>query len=218
VAVGGSGLYAQALSEGLHAFPDIDPEVRQRLQQGYADGGLPYLQALLTEKDPHFYQHLQQHNPQSLLNPQRLMRYVEVGVGAPQPYSFYLQQKPKPKPFHTLWVGLEAPREMLNARIDARVLLMMAQGLLDEVKALYAHRQNNALQTVGYTELFAHIEGQYGLDEAVALIQLHTRQFAKRQMTWFKKRKDILWLPYDMDPKMVISQIEKKVANVIVDF
>lgn len=218
VAVGGSGLYAQALSEGLNAFPDIDPEVRLRLQQGYAVEGLPYLQALLAEHDPHFYQHLLHTNPQSLQNPQRLMRYVEVGVGAPQPYSFYLQQKPAPKSFQTLWLGLEAPKAVLNARIDARVMQMMAQGLLDEAKALYAHRANNALQTVGYTELFAHLDGQHSLEEAVALIQLHTRQFAKRQMTWFKKRKDILWIPYDTAVEEALDQLNTKVAMDVDDF
>jgi len=205
VMVGGSGLYVNAVIDGLDEFPAVDPTVRTQLQALYELHGLDYLQQQLKEHDASFYQKLAVENPQSLHNPQRMMRYVEVCLGSGKTYSSFLKKGTIKRPFDLICIGLEAERDILNDRINRRVEAMMQEGLLAEATQLYAQRSFNALQTVGYTEIFEHLDGARSLSEAVELIQLHTRQFAKRQMTWFKKRTDIHWFAYDTDPAVIAS-------------
>ncbi|OYU85450.1 MAG: tRNA (adenosine(37)-N6)-dimethylallyltransferase MiaA [Flavobacterium sp. BFFFF2] len=213
IMVGGSGLYVNAILDGLDEFPAIDPAIRSQLQMMYKQEGLGYLQEQLTQLDSVFYQKLASENPQSLQNPQRMMRYVEVCIGSGMPYSSFLKEGTITRPFDVVCIGLEAEREVLNQRINQRVEAMMQEGLLAEVAQLYVQRSLNALQTVGYSELFDHFDGNCSLDEAVQLIQLHTRQFAKRQMTWFKKRSDIHWFAHNTECAAISSCINAHLGS-----
>jgi tRNA dimethylallyltransferase len=187
VLVGGSGLYVSALCDGLDQMPTIPPEVRQALNQRLATEGLASLQAELASMDPTYYAQVDR------ANPARVVRALEVIAATGQPYSSFRQKAPTDRPYQVLKLGLDLPRAELYARTDARVDAMLAAGLLAEVESLWAHRHLNALQTVGYTELFAHLAGEGSLAEAVALVKQHTRQYAKRQLTWFRRDAATRW-------------------------
>jgi tRNA dimethylallyltransferase len=196
IMVGGSGLYVDAVLYGLDAFPPIEGDIRESIQAHYAAHGIDYLQSELKRLDPTYYQTLQTENPQTLQNPQRLIRFVEVCVGTTKPYSSFLQKSKVVRNFTPILIGLEAPRDLLYERINLRVDQMMEKGLLQEVTALQDEQDNNALQTVGYKELFAHINGDSTLVEAVEAIKQNTRRYAKRQLTWFKRNPDTKWFDY----------------------
>src|SRR6056297_702812 len=201
IMVGGSGLYVDAVVSGLNEFPEVDPEIREKLNQQLEEEGLESLQNELKQRDPKYYKSV------DLDNPHRLIRALEVCIASNKPYSSFLN-RPKPKrPFKTLYVGIDAPREVIYDRINARVDLMMDAGLLDEVKKLYPHKKLNALQTVGYKELFEYIGGQSTLEFAVSEIKKNTRRFAKRQLTWLRKNDGILWIPYDGEPNQVLQMV-----------
>jgi len=201
IMVGGSGLYVDAVVSGLNEFPEVDPEIREKLNQQLEEEGLEPLQNELKQRDPKYYKSV------DLDNPHRLIRALEVCIASNKPYSSFLN-RPKPKrPFKTLYVGIDAPREVIYDRINARVDLMMDAGLLDEVKKLYPHKKLNALQTVGYKELFEYIEGQSTLEFAVSEIKKNTRRFAKRQLTWLRKNNGVLWIPYDGEPNQVLQMV-----------
>ena len=201
IMVGGSGLYVDAVVSGLNEFPEVDPEIREKLNQQLEEEGLEPLQNELKQRDPKYYKSV------DLDNPHRLIRALEVCIASNKPYSSFLN-RPKPKrPFKTLYVGIDAPREVIYDRINARVDLMMDAGLLDEVKKLYPHKKLNALQTVGYKELFEYIEAQSTLEFAVSEIKKNTRRFAKRQLTWLRKNNGILWIPYDGEPNQVLQMV-----------
>jgi len=201
VMVGGSGLYVDAVVSGLNEFPEVDPEIRQKLNQQLEEEGLEPLQNELKQRDPKYYKSV------DLDNPHRLIRALEVCIASNKPYSSFLN-RPKPKrPFKTLYVGIDAPREVIYDRINTRVDLMMDAGLLNEVKKLYPHKKLNALQTVGYKELFKYIEAQSTLEFAVSEIKKNTRRFAKRQLTWLRKNNGILWIPYDGEPDQVLQMV-----------
>lgn len=187
VMVGGSGLYEKAVGSGLDEFPTIDPAIRAQLNAELEQDGLVLLQEELLRVDPTYYAEV------NLLNPQRVTRALEVFRGSGKPFSSFRNQKAANRPFKTLKIGLELPREEMYARINHRVDLMMEEGLLEEAKALYPLRHLNALQTVGYRELFAHFDGEISLEFALEEIKKNTRRFAKRQMTWFKKDVDVQW-------------------------
>lgn len=193
IMVGGSGLYVDAVLKGLDNFPEINPNIRESINARYEIDGLPYLQATLQELDPQYYQKILLENPQTLQNPQRMKRFVEVSLGSGQPYSSFLGKKENNRTFRSIIIGLEADREELNQRINHRVDLMMAAGLLKEVSDLYPHRSRNALQTVGYRELFDFLDHKCTLEEAIENIKMNTRRFAKRQMTWFKRTPEVFW-------------------------
>ncbi|MDF0705967.1 tRNA (adenosine(37)-N6)-dimethylallyltransferase MiaA [Flagellimonas okinawensis] len=190
VMVGGSGLYVDAVISGLDEFPEVNPKIREELNNQLDREGIKNLQDELMLLDPEYY------NTVDLENPHRLIRALEVCRTSGKPYTSFLNQ-PKPKrPFKSLYIGIDAPREVIYDRINARVDLMMETGLLEEAEQLYAYRHLNALQTVGYKELFEYIGGHCSLDFAVSEIKKNTRRFAKRQLTWLRKNNDILWVPF----------------------
>ncbi len=202
VLVGGSGLYIDAVLNGIDVFPEIDSQVRSALQKKYEDLGIIYLQQTLEDLDPDYYPKVDQENPQ------RLMRALEVCIGSGQPYSSFLGANKNQRSFVPIVIGLEAPREIVYDRINRRVDSMIINGLLDEVKGLYSFKALNALQTVGYRELFAFIDSEFTLDFAISEIKKNTRRFAKRQMTWFKRNSNVVWFNYDDPIENVISYIK----------
>jgi tRNA dimethylallyltransferase len=202
VVVGGTGLYIRALTEGLDAMPEVDPAIRTSIIRQYEAFGLEWLQQQVKEKDPLYYK------TGELQNPQRLMRALEVVMATGTSIRSFQRGVKARRSFESIKIGLELPRPELVARIDARVDQMMAEGLLDEVKQLAELLQSQelsrhaitALKTVGYAELFEYLEGNDSLEQAVEKIKQHTRQYAKRQMTWFRKDAEISWFhPGDLE-------------------
>ena len=187
VLVGGTGLYIKAFEEGLDLIPEIDVNIRREIVTNYENLGINWLQQELREKDPVFFKEGE------IQNPQRMMRALEVINATGQSILSFRKGKKANRDFKIIKIGLELPKEILHLRIQERVDKMMEQGLLDEVKNMIPYRKRNALQTVGYAELFDYLEGKTELKLAVELIKTHTRQYAKRQMTWFKKDKNIQW-------------------------
>lgn len=208
IMVGGSGLYVEAILKGFDDFPDIKPAFREEIKSTYESIGLAYLQEKLKELDPIYFEKLSSENPQTLQNPQRLMRFVEVCLGSGKPYSSFLNQKKNKRNFTPIVIGLEADREIMYDRINRRVGLMMQNGLLEEAKKLYPNKQLNALQTVGYRELFDYFDGKTTLDFAVEEIKKNTRRFAKRQLTWFKRTENVNWFDFEYDSEKIINYIK----------
>lgn len=191
VMVGGTGLYIKAFCDGIDPMPVVPETVRKWVTAGYANKGLIWLQKELEQKDPGFWKVAEQQNPQ------RLMRALEVFYATGKSIMVYRTAKKKKRDFRTIKIGLELPKEILHQRIHRRVDMMMEEGLLPEVKSLIPYRQYHSLQTVGYRELFDYIDGNCSLAEAVDNIKTNTRHYAKRQMTWFKKDKEIQWYAAD---------------------
>lgn len=208
VLVGGSGLYVNAVLQGFDSFPEIDSKIRAVIQSNYETSGLLYLQEKLKETDSEYYDFLLENNPQTLQNPQRLMRFVEVGLGTGKPYSSFLNQEKVQRNFTPIIIGLEANREILYNRINLRVDQMLEEGLKEEAKGLYEYRNLNALQTVGYRELFDYFEGNKSLEFAIEEIKKNTRRFAKRQLTWFKRTENINWVDYQINLEEIIKKID----------
>ncbi len=208
ILVGGSGLYVDAVLKGFDSFPEIETDIRDLVSNNYKQHGLTYLQTQLQEKDPAYYSKLVAENPQTLLNPQRMMRFVEVCLGTGKPYSSFLNQKKNTRGFTPIVIGLEAERSLMYDRINQRVDLMMAAGLLEEVKNLISYKNLNALQTVGYKELFDCIDEKISLPFAIEEIKKNTRRFAKRQLTWFKRNENTKWFDFKTDPKEIIQFID----------
>jgi len=188
VMVGGTGLYIKAYSEGLDAIPPIDPAVRQQIQHHYEAGGLVWLQEQIRDSDPEFFK------VGEIQNPQRLMRALEVKKATGHSILSFRTLTKKQRPFKIEKIGLFLPKEELHQRINGRVDSMLEEGLLEEVQSLLPYRELNALQTVGYTELFDHLDGKLSLDQAVEAIKMNTRRYAKRQMTWFRKDPSVRWV------------------------
>lgn len=208
VMVGGSGLYVDAITHGLDHFPKIDPEIRQNLNKQLLNKGITSLQEQLKALDPAYYEKV------DLNNPHRLIRALEVCLGTGTPFSSFLKRSNTSKrPFHTVTLGISAAREIIYDRINLRVDLMMDEGLLHEVKALEQHKDLNALQTVGYKELFQYLNGDIDLETAIGEIKKNTRRFAKRQLTWLRKKEDILWIDYKYDLAKVLSKVEQNITG-----
>lgn len=180
IMTGGSGLYVQAVTHGLDN-PPASPEIRHQLNLEFEEKGLENLQDKLQKLDPEIYKTIDLHNHQ------RLIRALEVCLVSKKPYSYFLNHSAKERPFKTILIGLNRPREQLYQRINNRVDEMIKQGLIEEARALYPLKQLNALQTVGYKELFQAFDGHCSESEAIEKIKQNTRNFAKRQLTWFKK-------------------------------
>ncbi|WP_374172480.1 tRNA (adenosine(37)-N6)-dimethylallyltransferase MiaA [Flavobacterium tructae] len=208
ILIGGSGLYVDAILKGFDEFPEIDPEIRSDLNANYEKLGINYLQEQLQKLDPDYYQKLTVENPQTLQNPQRMMRFTEVCIGTQKPYSSFLNQKKNNRNFIPILIGLEADRAVIYNRINQRVDLMMNGGLLEEAKALYPNKTLNALQTVGYRELFSYFDEEFLLPFAIEEIKKNTRRFSKRQLTWFKRNEATKWFDYATDRKEIIDYIE----------
>lgn len=190
IAVGGSGLYLRTLCFGIDNMPAVPAEIRERTDALLQEKGLPFLLEELQRYDATYY------NEVDKANPARVKRAMEIIYATGQPYSSFRKKEPIERPFRSVWIGLDLPREQLYERINRRVELMMEQGLEEEVRALLPYRHCNALQTVGYTEIFDYLDGKTTLAEAVALIQQHTRNYAKRQLTWFR-REPVQWFAPD---------------------
>jgi tRNA dimethylallyltransferase len=202
---GGSGLYVKAVTEGFDDIPEIDPAVRQSLVAEFESRGLLWLQEQLQSKDPELFKVIDQNNPH------RLIRALEVKIGTGESISNFRKKAQHQHNFQIIKVGLEMTREELYARIDHRMDNMVQEGLFEEAKALYPFRAHNALQTVGYQEIFDYMDGHYDRDEAIRLLKRNSRRYAKRQMTWFKKDADIQWFhPGDLNNIVAwIQQFDK---------
>lgn len=208
IMVGGSGLYVDSVLKGFDDFPDIAEEVRIKINTDFEKFGIDYLQQKLKELDTDYYQKLSVDNPQTLQNPQRMKRFVEVCIGTGKPYSNFIGQKKNQRNFTPIIIGLEAEREIMYDRINQRVEIMINEGLLKEVENLIPNKNLNALQTVGYRELFDFFEGKTSLKFAVEQIKMNTRRFAKRQITWFKRTENAIWFDYLTDRKEIVNSIE----------
>lgn len=184
---GGSGLYIKSVLEGFDEMPDIPDEIRAQVINDYEQEGLAWLQSQVANSDPDYYSEM------DTKNPQRLMRALEIFRATGNPASTLRKSKKRVLPFDVVKIGLELNREDLYKAIDERVDHMMAGGLLEEARQLYMHKSKNALQTVGYQEIFNFIDGEYDLEEAIRLVKRNTRRYAKRQLTWFKKDAEIKW-------------------------
>lgn len=207
VMVGGSGLYEKAITVGFDSFPDVDPQIREQLNQELEESGIEKLQNELKENDPTYFEEV------DIQNKQRVIRALEIFRGTGKPFSSFRNQNLNPRPFQIIKIGLELPREEMYDRINQRVDIMLNEGLIEEVKSLLPYKELNALQTVGYREIFDFFEENSSIDFAIEEIKKNTRRFAKRQMTWFKKDETINWfLPDQLEHiKKYIDQ--KKSSN-----
>lgn len=207
VMVGGSGLYVNAVVHGLDDFPKVDPDLRNQLNKQLEDNGLQSLQDQLKQVDPVSY------NTIALTNPHRVIRALEISLSTGKPYASFLNQKKNERNFKTISIGLTAERATIYKRINKRVDIMLEEGLLEEVKRLLPKQHLNALNTVGYKELFNYFNGEWTLDFAISEIKKHTRRFAKRQLTWFKKDPSIIWIDYKTPLKDIIKVLNNEIKK-----
>lgn len=206
IMVGGSGLYVDAVVNGLDHFPEVDPAIRKNLNSKFLKEGILPLQEQLKMLDPDYYSEV------DLQNHHRVIRALEISIGTGQAYSGFRKNAKEERFFSTIIIGLSAEREIIYDRINKRVDLMMAEGLLEEAKELYPQRDLNALNTVGYKELFRYFDKDWELDKAVEEIKKNTRRFAKRQLTWFRKNEDINWFDYKASSEEIIQFVEKNIS------
>lgn len=202
VMVGGSGLYVKSVLEGLDDFPKIDPSIRLELKHVLEKEGIIPLQDQLKKLDVTTY------NTIDIENPQRVIRALEICIGTNLPYSSYTGKLKKKRKFNSIVIGLNGEREKIYERINRRVDLMVEKGLLDEAQKLFPNKELNALQTVGYKELFSFFEEKVTKDEAIQEIKKNTRRFAKRQLTWFNKDASIYWFDFETDTDNILKKIE----------
>ena len=213
IMVGGSGLYVDAVLKGFDDFPDIDDSIRGEINAKFDSLGIEYLQEQLQKLDSEYYTKLSTENPQTLQNPQRMKRFVEVCIGSRKPYSSFIGKRKNVRNFTPIIIGLEADREIMYNRINQRVDIMLNEGLLAEAQSLFPNKHLNALQTVGYRELFDYFDGKTTLDLATEQIKMNTRRFAKRQITWFKRTENVSWFDYLTDRKEIITTIESQIQK-----
>ena len=193
---GGSGLFIDAVCNGLDAIPDVSDEIRMKVQKMYEEGGIGALQREVEKVDNEYFQIVDKQNPR------RLQRALEVFYQTGKPYSTFRQKNVAERDFDIIKVALLWDREALIERINRRVDMMMEQGLLDEAKSVYPYCHLNTLNTVGYKELFDYLDGKCTLEQAVEQIKTSTRQYAKRQMTWLRKNNDYQWFTIDQIDEM----------------
>ena len=211
IMVGGSGLYVDAILKGFDDFPDVNNSIREVINTDYKEFGINYLQDKLKELDADYYQQLKLENPQTLQNPQRMKRFVEVCLGTGEPYSSFLNQKKNQRSFTPIIIGLEADREIMYDRINQRVDSMIKKGLVKEAERLFPNKELNALQTVGYRELFDYFEGKISLEFAIEEIKKNTRRFSKRQLTWFKRTENVAWFDFKSKKESIIDHIKSQI-------
>ena len=205
VMVGGSGLYVDAVLKGFDYFPKVDAKIREELTKQLQEKGIETLQEKLKELD------IETYNSIAIDNPHRIMRALEICIGSNTPYSTFKNKPKTPRKFNSIKIGLNADREIIYNRINQRVDRMLANGLLDEAKGLHPNKELNALQTVGYRELFSFFDGDFTKDFAVSEIKKNTRRFAKRQGTWFRKDEKTLWFDYQTNISEIIHKISDKI-------
>lgn len=203
IMVGGSGLYVNALINGLDEMPDIDLSIREKLNKQFEEEGLAVIQNQLSQLDPEYFAKVDQQNPQ------RMIRGLEVYLSTGQKLSSMLSATKKERPFNIIKIGLNTDRAVLYDRINGRVDQMIADGLVDEVKSLIPFKKYNALNTVGYSEIFDYLDGKLSLEYAIAAIKQNTRRFAKRQLTWFRRDEEINWFE-PTEKEKVINLINDK--------
>jgi tRNA dimethylallyltransferase len=196
----------QAITQGFDTLPKAPPELRAELNKQLTKEGIESLQKRLEALDPTYYSEV------DIYNPQRIIRALEVCISTGQPFSAYRTHAANERPFEVLTIGLNTERSQLYDRINKRVDTMMEQGLLAEVETLLPYRELNALQTVGYQELFDYLEGKKSLEKAVEEIKQNTRRFAKRQLTWFRKNTETHWFEPQQVPK-INALIKKKLKT-----
>ena len=199
---GGSMMYIDAVCDGIDDIPTIDDDTRAQMKQRLKDEGLEALVEELKRLDPEYYEIVDRQNPR------RVVHALEICVMTGQTYTSFRKRSKKERPFRIIKIGLDRPREELYNRINARVDQMMNDGLLDEVKALYPKKDLNALNTVGYKELFDYLDGRWSQEEAVERIKGNTRRYARKQLTWYKKDEKIRWFHPD-DKQAIINYISK---------
>ena len=204
IMVGGSGLYVDAITKGLDDFPSVSPLIRKQLNDTLMLEGIKPLQKQLQSLDITTY------NTIAIQNPHRVIRALEICIGTGKPYSSFLNKKVDSRSFKTVSIGLTADRPIIYERINQRVDQMIQNGLLEEVKRLAPYKSLNALNTVGYKELFEYLDGNCTLDFAISEIKKNTRRFAKRQLTWFKKNENILWFDHKTPQEQIIKAITEK--------
>lgn len=206
IAVGGSGLYVQALCEGMDALPEADVELRNELRRRLDSEGLESLFEELRRLDPKYAEVVDR------CNPSRVMRALEVCLSTGRPYSEQRSGMVASRPFRIVKVGTDLPRDLLYERIDKRVDMMVADGLVEEARRVYPKRHLNALQTVGYREMFDYFDGRCTLEEAIELVKRNSRRYAKRQLTWFRRDKQTGWFsPFDIAP--IVEFIDRRIAE-----
>jgi len=202
VMTGGTGLYIKAVLEGLDKFPDVKKNTVSHYENIFLEKGIESLQEELVLVDPSYYKRV------DLSNSRRLIRALSVYKESGKPYSSFLRKKNKELSFDVELFVLDRPRDILYKRIEERVDQMIEQGLLAEAKSVYDYRTLPALQTVGYKEIFEHLDGRLTLDQAIDKIKQHTRNYAKRQLTWFRKMSNVRWLDIDqVNEKNIVEQI-----------
>ncbi|HEV8270339.1 MAG TPA: tRNA (adenosine(37)-N6)-dimethylallyltransferase MiaA [Chitinophagaceae bacterium] len=209
ILVGGTGLYIKVFCEGLDDIPSIDESIRKKIIENYESWGLTWLKGEVKNKDPEFYK------VGEVQNPQRMMRALEVIESTGQSILIFRSNKKVKRDFRIIKIGLELSKEELHANINLRVDKMIDDGLIEEVRSLNGYRDVNALQTVGYSEIFEHLDGKMSLETAIEEIKKNTRQYAKRQITWFKKDKEISWVNAKQRSEIVgmaqkLVQVERK--------
>lgn len=207
VMVGGSGLYVDAVVNGLDDFPEVDPEIRAALNEKLNTSGIESLQEELKNLDPEYYSEVDKQNPH------RLIRALEICIGTGKPFSSFRKKDSENRFFEPLYIGLTAERPLVYDRINQRVDLMMQEGLLEEARILFPKRELNALNTVGYKELFQYLKGEWDLETAVSEIKKNTRRFAKRQFTWFRKNEQINWFNTSTSHEEIIAFAKDHVSN-----
>ena len=200
VMVGGTGLYVKTFCQGLDEVPVVDEKIRKKINADFEWEGLEWLQKEVEKNDPLYYA------KGEIKNPHRLLRALEVKLSTGKSIIEFQTQEKKQRPFNIIKIGLELPKEQLHKQINGRVDAMMKAGLLDEVKKLVPYKKLNALQTVGYRELFGHLVGDLELEDAIEIIKINTRQYAKRQMTWFKKDEEVKWCAPEFEKLMELLQ------------
>lgn len=200
ILAGGSGLFIKAVCEGFDEFPGPEPGLRDKLNHELEVDGISGLQERLRIADPEYYAQV------DLNNPQRVIRALEIFESTRKPYSSFRKSAINKRPFKVIKLGLNLDREFLYNRINQRVDDMVKQGLIEEVRSLLPMRHLNALNTVGYSELFDYFDGNSTVDDAVSMIKQNTRRFAKRQLTWFGKDKEIIWFKAD-DEKLITNML-----------
>lgn len=205
--VGGSGLYIDSVCNGIDDFPAPDSDLRKELYQQLNDCGVEGLRKQLQRLDPDYY------NRVDLKNPQRMLKAIEVCIQTGRPYSSFRTQPQKVRPFIPIKIGLNRTREELYQRINDRVDAMVDAGLIAEVKGLLDYKHLNALKTVGYKEVFDYLDGKISLDEAINQIKQNSRRYAKRQLTWWARDKEITWFHPDQK-EMIVEYINSRIRNV----